>query len=363
MDNDIKLIVLNRLYSELRRGVPVFIKEGEKIYCVTSAERIVEKIFDLFYRHKLNELVFTKNRFNFLFNKHYDYDLKIVSEFDFNYLLKIQHISLNSSFKNDGEVMKISELDKKIISLFFNAKLIPCFLKTEISEVPEHFIEIEANLLDDIKQNSDDLFLLAHSTLKIHGNVDCKIFIFTSLSSNEEHVAILTGKLLDETDHSNLSPLLRVHSSCFTGDLLTSMRCDCNLQLNRSLERMSQDPDGGILIYLSQEGRGIGLSNKIRAYNLQDQGLDTVEANLAIGFDDEHRDFSHAHQILSYFKITQLKLLTNNPKKASELSELGYKITEIVPHIIENTGTLTSYYKTKAEKMNHAIPKELYQAQ
>lgn len=153
------------------------------------------------------------------------------------------------------------------------------------------------------------------------------------------------------------APLVRIHSSCFTGDLLNSLRCDCGDQLHMSLERIGAE-GVGVLIYLPQEGRGIGLIEKIRAYNLQDKGLDTVEANLALGFRADPRDYGIGLQILKDLGLTKIRLLTNNPKKTDAFVYYGYDLAVLdqVPIIAPPGAERRKYMDTKRDKMGHLLP-------
>ena len=160
-----------------------------------------------------------------------------------------------------------------------------------------------------------------------------------------EHLAIV--KEFSGTPH------VRVHSKCLTGDGLCSLRCDCREQLEASLKHIENL--GGMVIYLDQEGRGIGLANKIRAYELQDQGMDTVDANVHLGFGADEREYSAVASILGYFKIREIALLTNNPDKISGLERVGIKVIERIPLIIRPNEHNGNYLKTKRERMGHAI--------
>lgn len=171
-------------------------------------------------------------------------------------------------------------------------------------------------------------------------------FIIQAFShEGREHLAIFTENLPE-------IPLLRVHSECLTGDALGSLKCDCGGELNIALERIHKD--GGIVLYLRQEGRGIGLLNKVNAYALQDGGLDTVEANIALGFLDDARDYSIVDDILKFYGIKEVRLLTNNPKKIEALSKF-VKISSrediFVPHNCYNE----NYLKTKRDKLGHLL--------
>ena len=161
------------------------------------------------------------------------------------------------------------------------------------------------------------------------------------------HLALWTGKLSNPT-------LVRVHSECFTGDLLGSLRCDCGVQLDRALARLAQEGNG-VLVYLRQEGRGIGLINKLRTYVIQDQGYDTVEANERIGFQADLRDYSLAAQILADLGVSAIRLLTNNPEKVRGLKKHGIRIVDRVPLVVESCSENAAYLDVKQTKMGHLL--------
>ena len=147
-------------------------------------------------------------------------------------------------------------------------------------------------------------------------------------------------------------PLIRIHSECLTGDVFHSLRCDCRSQLEIALDKIVSE-GRGVLIYEHQEGRGIGLLNKLRAYELQDEGLDTIEANEKLGFAADLRDYALPAAILNYFKIKQVRLLSNNPEKVAALEKAGIQVVERTPIIAPELDTTTEYLRTKREKMGH----------
>ena len=177
-----------------------------------------------------------------------------------------------------------------------------------------------------------------------------RLTVFEDTILKEHHIALVKGNLQNDTPI-----LVRAHSQCFTGDTLGSLRCDCGEQLHRAMEMIEKEGKGVILYMINQEGRGIGLVNKIKAYAIQDQGADTVEANRSLGFQDDHRDYGIGAQILVSLGVTQLRLITNNPRKFIGLEGYGLKIIERVPIEIPPCATNLKYLKTKKEKMGHIL--------
>ena len=176
---------------------------------------------------------------------------------------------------------------------------------------------------------------------------DFKLVAFREKNSSNEHLALLKGEWKKDEP-----VLVRVHSSCFTGDILGSLRCDCGDQLHRAMEMVEKEGKGAIL-YMNQEGRGIGLLNKLKAYRLQEQGMDTVQANLHLGFQTDQRDYGVGAQILRSLNITKLRLMSNNPKKRVGLIGYGLEIVENIPIIIQSNPHNEKYLKTKRDKLGH----------
>ena len=193
-------------------------------------------------------------------------------------------------------------------------------------------VELNVNLKAKVKMPTD------------FGHFD--MYGFTTDYSEEEIVAIVKGDLKS-------NPNVRMHSACLTGDIFHSQRCDCGAQLEASMKYI--DEHGGMIIYLPQEGRGIGLINKLRAYELIEKGYDTVTANLALGFDEDLRDYHVAAEILKYFDISEINLLSNNPKKFEGLEDYGIEIVDRIELIVPETQYNHSYMETKKNKMGHLI--------
>jgi GTP cyclohydrolase II len=175
------------------------------------------------------------------------------------------------------------------------------------------------------------------------------IVAFENNRDGKDHVAITKGDVIGASDVP-----VRLHSECLTGDALGSLRCDCRDQLESALKAIGQ-MEKGLVLYLRQEGRGIGLTNKIRAYSLQDEGLDTVEANLALGFRDDERDYAVAAHMLMSLKIESIQLMTNNPKKIDQLRQYGIQVNGRIPHIMQPNEYNRFYLETKAAKSGHLI--------
>lgn len=181
---------------------------------------------------------------------------------------------------------------------------------------------------------------------------DFEMIAYTQLNTGENHMALVKGAW--EPDEPIL---VRVHSSCVTGDIFGSCRCDCGPQLHRSMEMIAKEGKGAI-VYMNQEGRGIGLVNKLKAYNLQDNGFDTVEANIKLGFGMDERDYGIGAQILRSLGISKMRLMSNNPKKRAGLIGYGLEVVENVPIEIASNPHNEAYLKTKRDKMDHSIMRD-----
>ena len=178
---------------------------------------------------------------------------------------------------------------------------------------------------------------------------DFRIVAFWNNRDAKEHVAIVRGDILGAEDVPT-----RLHSECLTGDAIGSLRCDCRDQLETALEAVGA-LEKGLVLYLRQEGRGIGLINKVRAYALQDQGLDTVEANLALGFCDDERDYAIAAHMLMSLNVRSIQLMTNNPRKIEQLTQHGIRVSRRLPHVIPSNGHNRFYLETKRDRSGHYI--------
>ena len=231
----------------------------------------------------------------------------------------------------DGSMARLPEL--KTIAEKFNLKLV------SIKDLIEYRLKIDSLIEEIVRVDMPTKW----GTFKL--------ISFKEKNTSNEHLALIKG-----TYQADEPIMVRVHSSCFTGDILGSLRCDCGEQLHKSME-MVEAEGKGVILYMNQEGRGIGLVNKLKAYRLQEQGMDTVEANLHLGFPMDKRDYGIGAQILRYLGITKLRLISNNPRKRAGLSGYGLEIVETIPIEIKSNPHNEKYLTTKRDKLGHQILK------
>ncbi len=407
-----ELIKVERAVADLIKGVPLIIND----YLVFSAEAIKLKVYQLPSESSILkdffipwQLLITKQRIEFLLknfsqvegtehelaeqtlNQLLTQDCFIIDckEFDideiefliglkqgnetwnqdiFFKLLKSLNDALNcinkESYDSLVDMLLLTKIGESIPALMLYRNK-----ADELEQLLNSFPDMIKISTQDIKQYNSTLAIpnyICNGPLLLNSNFDqyeqflkkknieAEIRVFRC--GFKEHYAILFKKL-DSGSIDESSPLVRIHSSCFTGDLLRSIRCDCHEQLHTAIEIIAKNPGGGVLLYLNQEGRGIGLSNKLRAYYLQvNYKLDTVEANTALGFSDDDRSFISAANILKQLGLNKINLLTNNPNKLNTLKHQGIEVNECIPHYSVNLNDdLEMYYKTKIDKLGHSI--------
>lgn len=235
------------------------------------------------------------------------------------------------------------------------AGILPAFLVAPVIEGPVIDDEVQAVSPADLAEWKDSrhLRIASRARLPVEAAENAEIVAFRALDDLREHVALVIG-----TQDGDRAPLVRLHSECLTGDILGSLKCDCGPQLHAALRAMAAEADAGgwgVLLYLRQEGRGIGLVNKLRAYALQDVGYDTVDANNRLGLPTEARDFPVAARMLELLGVHAIRLMTNNPAKVAALQGVGVEVVERVPHQLPPNPHNARYLDTKRDRTGHLL--------
>jgi len=231
------------------------------------------------------------------------------------------------------------------INLLKRAELLPAFAIVEQAEMQFSVKQLEEALHSPLVM----IEAIAQANVPLALAEQASVMSFRAHDSAAQHLAVIVGEPALQT-----APLVRVHSSCITGDILNSLRCDCGDQLQLALKQISQ-AGHGVICYLQQEGRGIGISNKLRAYQLQDEGQDTLDANLALGYAADERDFSLAAAMLKELEISTITLLSNNPDKAAQLAQYGIAIAEQEQLVTNKNEYNAEYLATKAKRFGHKL--------
>lgn len=232
-----------------------------------------------------------------------------------------------------------------LLSLVRRASLLPALVLAEGYSAPDMLSVSTAEVKLYLALPETTIIETAQAKLPLKNAENTRIISFRGSHNSSVHLALVVGRL-------SKNPLVRIHSACVTGDILGSLRCDCGDQLQMSLDKIIKE-GCGILLYLNQEGRGIGIINKLRAYTLQEQGVDTFRANQMLGFDDDERDFSIASMMLKQLKIISIRLLTNNPQKIENLEKYGIKVTERLALNATPGKHNHAYINAKAKKTGH----------
>ena len=360
-----KLISVERAASDLRRGGSVVVSNGEQAILITSAELITNsrlvKFMDLSAGDALVGL--TYNRANILKISPRSGDVALVRIND-----HMDSGVIASMADPADDLMKIMQGPFKVsetspsnlhdagIKLCKIAKLLPAAVfSTPIENSPE-WAEKSNTLLvqaDDVLSHTLtealSLNIITSAKVPLAGGENSTMIAFRPEDGGTEHFAIIVG------DPPSDKPVLtRIHSECFTGDLLGSLKCDCGEQMRGAIKYMNEQ-GGGILLYLAQEGRGIGLINKLRAYHLQDQGFDTVDANERLGFLSDERIFEPAAEMLKKMGYHDVNLLTNNPDKVNGLEDCGITVSNRVEHKFPSNNHNDLYLKTKKKRSGHLL--------
>jgi GTP cyclohydrolase II len=350
---------LTRARGDLRMGVPVLLQNGDAAALVIAVEALsAERLAEL---RALGPLVLalTARRAETLKTPAYDGDLVRIAvppDAGLDWLRALADPADDLRFPMKGPLRSLrdgpADLHRAAILLAKSAPLLPAILAVA---VPKDMAGAEAltrlslpAILPELGRTSP-LHAVSAARVPMAAAGAGRVHVLRPEDGGPEHFAIEVGR----PDRS--APVLaRLHSACFTGDVLGSLKCDCGPQLHAALAQMGAE-GAGVFLYLNQEGRGIGLANKMRAYSLQDQGFDTVEANHRLGFEDDERDFRIGAAILREMGFLSVRLLTNNPAKIKMMEAMGIKVTERVPLRVGQTDQNAGYLATKAAKSGHLL--------
>ena len=346
--------IFERAKSDLRLGLPILFDNIVQKYLVCSLELLDEEMFSL-YQGIGYELIVSSVKAKTLYNITTKYGLRLKPEKFSLSINEIQNIAMNSEGLHASfSTYESEEHDELIVKLVKSAELLPCIIiaradNTKVKNwcYKNNIITIKSS---EIQQEKSSITIneVCRAPLILRDARIAEIIIYRNYS--KEHYAIIIGNPLTQKQ-----PLVRIHSSCYTGDLLDSLTCDCGGQLRSTIKLMSGG-DGGIILYLSQEGRGIGLINKIRAYAEQAfNNRDTVDANRSLGFEDDERDFTIAAIILKKLNVRMVRLVTNNSEKISQLENNKIEIVSYVPSKIKYNRYNMHYLHTKFNKLGHMI--------
>ena len=352
---------LARARADLRMGVPVVIS-GDQGAVVLAAETLnADRLAALHALGGQPSLAITARRAETLKARAYDGDIARIilpSDATLGWILGITDPAddLNTPMKGPLQSMRDGSADvhRFAVGLAKAARLLPAVVVLPLKDAGQFALSNALTQLDlaEASKVMDDASLLhpvISARLPLELAEQSRLHVFRPEDGGEEHYAIEIGRPDRE------KPVLaRVHSACFTGDLLGSLKCDCGPQLRAALAQMGTE-GAGVLVYLNQEGRGIGLANKMRAYSLQDQGFDTVEANHRLGFEDDERDFRLGSSILKTMGFSGVRLLTNNPAKIDMMNRSGVQVAERVPLKEGHNHHNKDYLATKAAKSGHLL--------
>ena len=373
MNNRTLTLKIERAISELRRGGKIVISDPNSRYSVllVASELIQKDTVQELSERALSRpnVILSSNRCNAIGIKITDQSCSILIDKDWSL-----HDILSLCMPLTGHKIPIingviAETNESIVFycllILRQSRLLPAGLMSIVSNIaPENINQwaFNNNLIhiniSDIKyyeQNTaESLVMSVKAKVPIAETENCEIIIFRPKDGGDEHFCLVFGKTRQIDTELEHNTLVRVHSQCITGDVLESLKCDCGQQLKQSIKIMAQ-ADEGVLVYLAQEGRDIGLLNKLRAYSLQETGMDTVEANEDLGFNDDERLYYPVKEMLSQLKISKVKLITNNPRKVENLTKLGINVTERIPIKIDPNKYNKKYLDTKSKKSGHIL--------
>ncbi len=350
-----------RARADLRIGLLIVLRNDTLRILVAAVETLSDKRLVAMRQNGTDlNVTITARRATTLKARVYDNDIARIAlpeSADLAWIVGVANPALDLPVPLKGPFKSLregsSDLNRIAVNLVKSAQLLPAALIASISETVcrtscKQLTSLNLSKPKSSVQESPVLYPVASAHMPLAVAKNSRVHVYRAKDAHSEHYAIEIGK----PDRS-LPILVRLHSACFSGDVLGSLKCDCGPQLRTALDLIGEQK--GVLLYLNQEGRGIGLANKMRAYSLQDQGFDTVEANHRLGFESDERDFRLGANILKAMGIGAVRLLTNNPAKIKILADNGIKVTEQIPLKIKPTQYNQSYLETKAIKMGHKI--------
>jgi len=375
MDSKNSTIKIERAISELRRGGKIVISDNNTgVSIVLFAAELIEKgTIEEISQATLSRpsIILSSNRASAIGIRINNQPCSILVQRNWtetDVLSLCMPLIDHPKPKINGVISENNKIVSSCLLILRQARLLPAGLMSIISNVSlddinhwsfkNDLINIDANDIQFYEtSNSNKLTMSVKAKVPISYTDNCEIVIFRPKDGGDEHFCLIFGKtrnVNNDINHDCNNTLVRIHSQCITGDILESLKCDCGQQLKESIKLMA-NANEGLLIYLAQEGRDIGLLNKLRAYSLQETGMDTVEANEALGFNDDERLYYPAKEILSQFNINKVKLITNNPKKVEHMSNLGINVTERIPIKIDANKHNKKYLETKSKKSGHFL--------
>jgi GTP cyclohydrolase II len=350
-----------RMRADLRMGVPILLTSGARVWMAAAVETLsAERMQDLRDYSPELQLAITERRANTLSARVYDGDLARVAvsdAADIDWLRAVADPVDDMQSPLKGPFVSIrggdSEPHRLILMICKQARLLPAAVLVQITpEVADklpYLPQLPLESLGPCLHKSSPLALISAANVPLKVAQRSKVHVFRPGDGGTEHYAIEIGS------PKRSEPVLsRLHSACFTGDIIGSLKCDCGPQLHAAMHQIAEN-GGGVLLYMNQEGRGIGLANKMRAYALQSQGFDTVEANHRLGFEDDERDFLLGAEILKSMGFNAVRLLTNNPKKVERMNAAGVRVIERVPLHVGHNPLNKDYLATKAKKSGHLM--------
>ncbi len=352
--------LLARARADLRAGLPVVLQEGWARALVLAAELASDARLEAMKALGRPYLAITRRRAETLHAVPYDGDLARIAlpaGAGANWIRAVSDPAgdLDAPMKGPLKAMRgagAAGLARHALALVKEARLLPAVLMVDLPEgaaLPEGLSRLDMAAAAPLMADPAALSEVVSARVPLEVSRAGRVHVFRPEDGSEEHYAIEIGK-----PDRGKPVLARLHSACFTGDLLGSLKCDCGHQLRAALAQMGAE-GAGVLLYLNQEGRGIGLANKMRAYSLQDQGFDTVEANHRLGFEDDERDFRIGANILKELGFSSVRLLTNNPAKVAKMEENGIEVAERVPLKVGKNPLNAQYLSTKAKKSGHLL--------